>query len=254
MTESSRVFVFTDLDDSLFSSKRKHTKTSDSQVASINKKGEIESYATLQQQKLVQMLAALKASFIAVTGRRTSSYQHCIIDQVTHSEYAIVSHGALILDNKSELLPCWMEYLNSTYDLQHWQEKLTQTHAQLIDYFKTINCEARVRLIIDHDICTYICIKIPAHNQQKTLLDKISLYLKQLDFRIHGNADNFAILPPYTNKELAVNYLMKKLNISDKDVLFGIGDSVSDLPFMRNLDFAIFPKSSQIMKAIAHVE
>ncbi|MFT7053099.1 MAG: hypothetical protein ACJAU1_000651, partial [Psychromonas sp.] len=82
MTESSRVFVFTDLDDSLFSSKRKHTKNSDSQVASVNNKGEIESYATLQQQKLVQMLAALQASFIAVTGRRTSSYQHCIIDQV----------------------------------------------------------------------------------------------------------------------------------------------------------------------------
>jgi len=253
MTQSSRVFVFTDLDDSLFSSKRKHTKTSDSQIASVNKRGEVESYATLQQQKLVQMLAALKASFIAVTGRRTSSYQHCIIDQVSNSEYAIVSHGALILDDKSESLPCWMTYLNNTYDLKNWQEKLTQTHSQLRDYFSEINCEARVRLIIDHDICAYICIKIPVHNQQKNLLDKISLYLKQLDFRIHCNAGNFAVLPPYANKELAVNYLIKKLNMSDKDVIFGIGDSLSDLPFIRNLDFAIFPKSSQIMKAISHV-
>ena len=253
MTESSRVFVFTDLDDSLFSSKRKHTKTADSQIASVNKLGEVESYATLQQQKLVQMLAALQASFIAVTGRRTSSYQHCIIDQVTNSEYAIVSHGALILDEQSELLPCWIEYLNNTYDLQHWQEKLTQTHSHLIDYFSAINCDARVRLIIDHDICTYICIKIPVHHQQKSLLEQISLYLNQLDFRIHDNAGNFAILPPYTNKELAVNYLMKKLNMSDKDVVFGIGDSLSDLPFIRNLDFAIFPKSSQIMKVISHV-
>ncbi|MFT6984826.1 MAG: hydroxymethylpyrimidine pyrophosphatase-like HAD family hydrolase [Psychromonas sp.] len=254
MTQSPRVFVFTDLDDSLFSSKRKHTKTDDSQITSINKQGEIESYATLQQQKLVQMLAALKASFIAVTGRRTSAYEHCIIDQVSNSEYAIVSHGALILDDKSELLPCWFKYLNNNFDMTHWQEKLTQTHCQLIDYFSAINCDARVRLIIDHDICTYICIKIPVHYQQESLLDKINLYLQQLDFRIHGNEGNFAILPPYANKELAVNYLIKKLNMSDKDVVFGIGDSLSDLPFIRNLDFAIFPKSSQIMKAISHVE
>jgi hydroxymethylpyrimidine pyrophosphatase-like HAD family hydrolase len=253
MTQSSRVFVFTDLDDSLFSSKRKHTKTSDSQITSINKRGEIESYATLQQQKLVQMLAALKASFIAVTGRRSSSYKHCIIDQVTNSDYAIVSHGALILDEKSALLPCWIESLNNTYDMKYWQEKLTQTHGQLIDYFISINCEARVRLIIDHDICTYICIKIPVHELQETLLAKINLYLEKLDFRIHGNAGKFAVLPPYASKELAVNYLIKKLNMSDKDVVFGIGDSLSDLPFIRNLDFAIFPKSSQIMKAISHV-
>ncbi|ABM03098.1 sucrose-6F-phosphate phosphohydrolase [Psychromonas ingrahamii 37] len=253
MTQSSRIFVFTDLDDSLFSSKRKHTKTADSQITSVNKQGEIESYATLQQQKLVQMLAALKASFIAVTGRRTSAYKHCIIDQVTNSEYAIVSHGALILDKKSALLPCWINYLNNTYDMKHWQKKLTQAHCQLINYFSAMNCEARVRLIIDHDICTYICIKIPAHQHQESLLAKINLHLKQLDFSIHGNAGNFAVLPPYASKELAVNYLIKKLNISDKDVVFGIGDSVSDLPFIRNLDFAIFPKSSQIMKAISHV-
>lgn len=254
MTESSRVFVFTDLDDSLFSSKRKHTKTSGSQIASINKLGEIESYATLQQQKLVQMLAALNASFIAVTGRRTSSYEHCIIDQVSNSDYAIVSHGALILGEQSALLPCWIKYLNNTYDMKYWQEKLTQTHCQLIKYFSAINCEARVRLIVDHDICTYICIKIPVYYHQKTLLAKINVYLKQLDFSIHGNAGNFAVLPPYANKELAVNYLIKKLNMSDDDVIFGIGDSLSDLPFIRNLDFAIFPKSSQIMKAISHVE
>ncbi|MFT6924656.1 MAG: hydroxymethylpyrimidine pyrophosphatase-like HAD family hydrolase [Psychromonas sp.] len=253
MTQSSRVFVFTDLDDSLFSSKRKHTKTADSQVASINKSGQIESYATLQQQKLVQMFTMLKASFIAVTGRRTSSYAHCIIDQVSNSEYAIVSHGALILDDNAALLPCWIKYLNNNYDMKHWQEKLTQTHCQLIDYFSAIKCEARVRLIVDHDICTYICIKIPTHNLQESLLTKINLYLQQLDFSIHGNEGNFAVLPPYASKELAVNYLVKKLNMSDKDVIFGIGDSLSDLPFMRNLDFAIFPKSSQIMKAISHV-
>jgi hydroxymethylpyrimidine pyrophosphatase-like HAD family hydrolase len=253
MTQSSRVFVFTDLDDSLFSSKRKHIKTADSQITSVNKRGEIESYATLQQQKLVQMLAALKASFIAVTGRRTSAYQHCIIDQVTNSEYAIVSHGALILDEKSALLPCWIKYLNDTYDMTYWQEKLTRTHSQLLDYFSAINCEARVRLIIDHDICTYICIKIPVDDLHESLVANINSYLKQLDFSIHGNAGNFAVLPPYASKELAVNYLIRKLNISDEDVLFGIGDSVSDLPFIRNLDFAIFPKSSQIMKAISHV-
>lgn len=253
MAQSSRVFVFTDLDDSLFSSKRKHTKTADSQITSVNKQGEIESYATVQQQKLVQMLAALKATFIAVTGRRTSAYKHCIIDQVTNSEYAIVSHGALILSNKSEVLPCWIKYLNNTYDMKYWQEKLTRTHLQLIDYFSAIHCEARVRLILDHDICTYICIKISVHDLQESLLAKINLYLEQLDFSIHGNEGNFAVLPPYASKELAVNYMIKKLNMSDKDVVFGIGDSLSDLPFIRNLDFAIFPKSSQIMKAISHV-
>jgi hydroxymethylpyrimidine pyrophosphatase-like HAD family hydrolase len=226
MTAQSNLFVFTDLDDSLFSSKRKHIKTAESQVTSINQHGEVESYSTVQQQQLLQLFTAAQATFIAVTGRKTSSFQNCVIDEVKSSKYAVVSHGALILGEKSTLLPCWLKYLNKTYNMVDWAEKLAKTHLQLTDYFTLLNCKARVRLIIDNGIYTYICIKIPAQFQQRSLLDKVSLYLNQLDFRIHANEGNFAVLPPYANKELAVNYLIHKLQISENDVVFGIGDSL----------------------------
>ena len=70
------------------------------------------------------------------------------------------------------------------------------------------------------------------------------------NFTVHSNNRDFALLPPYCSKEKAVSYLYQKLKLNDKSVVFSIGDSMTDLGFMKRADFMIIPTHSQISEAM----
>ena len=64
---------------------------------------------------------------------------------------------------------------------------------------------------------------------------------------IHHNGRDMALLPPFAAKEKAVAFLMDKIRVSEPHPLFlGLGDSFSDLPFMKLCDYLITPTGSQI--------
>ena len=81
--------------------------------------------------------------------------------------------------------------------------------------------------------------------------DRISTFLSLILLKgmfLHENGRNFAILPPYSQKKVALNFLKKKMDVGLLDTVFGIGDSYSDLPFMSDSDFLIVPKQAQIFE------
>ena len=67
---------------------------------------------------------------------------------------------------------------------------------------------------------------------------------------MHRNGNNAAFLPPFLGKEHAVAYLLPELRRRHPDApVIGIGDSLTDAPFMQLCDFAMMPAGSQLAAA-----
>ncbi len=246
---TSRLFVFTDLDDTLFKS-LKNTKGDLSFVATTNNQGEPQGYSSLQQQKLLNIFEAAGGVFIPVTGRRTDSFLNCSLPAIKNTPYAVVSHGAVILDQNHALLEQWHAFINAEFNLALLQSELVKTFDHLHNYFTALDSSLRVRLIVDQGITAYVCVKVSRSDYSENKAKEVDSYLKSIlpnDMLLHSNGRNFAILPPYARKEIAVKFIKDKLKIGEHDTVFSIGDSNSDLPFMKESDFLIAPNGSQIL-------
>ena len=243
---TSRLFVFTDLDDTLF----KSLKSDVSIVATTNNEGESQGYSSLQQQKLLNVFEAAGGVFIPVTGRRTNSFLNCSLPVIKNTPYAVVSHGAIILDQNHTLLEQWHEFIKVEFNLALWESKLVKMFDHVHNHFTALSDAVRVRLIVDQGITAYVCVKVSKGYYSENKAKDVDLYLKSIlpnDMLLHSNGRNFAMLPPYARKEVAVKFIKNKLQIGENDTVFSIGDSISDLPFMKEADFLIVPDGSQIL-------
>jgi hypothetical protein len=69
------------------------------------------------------------------------------------------------------------------------------------------------------------------------------------DWSVHFNGNFLAALPPHLSKESAVRWF--RANIAgSQDLCIGLGDSLSDLGFMRECDMALMPVDSQNFGAL----
>lgn len=245
----SRLFVFTDLDDTLFQSFNNNVPEHAIQ-ATVDVDGNTYAHSSLQQQKLLEVMVKGGAIIIPVTGRRSSSFLNCRLPDVMKSEYAIVSHGAVILNKQHHVLNEWVTFLEKHYALLHWQNVLNVMYEQLLEYYAE-DKNVRVRLIVDQGITAYICIKINkvGYLPEKSIQVSSILNAKlKTNMLLHENGRNFAMLAPYAQKKVAVDFLKEKMAFNQFDTVFAMGDSDSDLPFMNDADFLIVPQQAQIFK------
>lgn len=67
-----------------------------------------------------------------------------------------------------------------------------------------------------------------------------------------ANANNVSLLPRAPGKAQAVRWLRER-HFPGAVLTLGLGDSVSDLPFLRECDFAVTPAQGQLLRATAGV-
>jgi len=238
-----RTIVFTDLDDTLIQTKHKIPQGADFSLGATDQAGRALSFFTQAQQRLLALFEHQKALIIPVTGRDTKALNRV---QYLFNDYAIVSHGALVLKN-NQLDQDWLKQINP--DLAHWTPLLEQNNQQIQQIIQTHHLNARVRVVIDQQIPAYVSIK--GEGRALAVIKQYNTLRK--DFRIHENGRNHALLPPYTSKKKAVQYLQEKLAINKNDLVIGLGDSLSDLPFMQACQFSMVPNTSQISKQLNNV-
>jgi predicted mannosyl-3-phosphoglycerate phosphatase (HAD superfamily) len=66
----------------------------------------------------------------------------------------------------------------------------------------------------------------------------------------HRNSNTVAFLPPYLGKQYAVAHILIGLRARFPNAtVIGIGDSITDAPFMQLCDFAMTPSASQLARA-----
>ncbi len=242
------LFVFLDLDDTIFQTKRKCPENKPIFPAAFAQDGSVMSFFTAKQASFFNILNH-KTRLIPTTARSHSAF---LLAHIKGYDYAIINHGGIILNADGSVHQVWFDYIKNALEpvvpqLQELQQLVEQEAIKRKIGFK-------IRLISDLDLTFYLLVKHEDKNHAalKTLLSEvIEPYLTrhQLDFYCHLNDNNLAVLPRFLNKAPAVSFLQKELDKQyDEYISVGMGDSVTDIAYMQLCDYFMTPKNSQIVR------
>ncbi len=248
----NRIFFFADLDDTLFTSIRKQQER-ELQPTAFLKDGSPFS-AMNRKQLLFWKMLQNSGEIIPTTARNIDSFSRVKLD--FNSRYAIVSNGAIILKEGRPEERWLTETKKVSQRLTKEMEALRDS--LLLEAEKSFtDATLNIRLISDYEMPLFVLVKCsPATFREEVLLyfQDFLLEVFELDnnlFFIHRNGNNLAVYPNEFCKERAVQYLQQEiLQIDQSDLTLGLGDSSSDISFMRGCDWLVCPKNSQIDNAL----
>lgn len=233
--------VFTDLDDTLFQTARKMDKApQEKHLASVATNGS-HSYMTDAQSVMVDWLINT-TRLIPVTARSTEALSRC---KLPFKDYKVCSNGAVIITGDNRLDRVWHErttaIANSNADL------LSSLMATVDEW----NKEQRLRfwIVEEEGLPIYFCVK---SNGDEAWLDEIEPKLIASganDLFRHRNGNNLAYMPQEISKKSAVEYLINEIGAHDRRPVWGMGDSITDLPFMEACQMMVLPVGSQAHKS-----
>lgn len=253
--------IFIDLDDTVFQTKRKIPKDTPSEQLRLGAKGKISdknSYLTQTQQQLFDWLSQ-SSLVIPVTGRTQSSMERTLLP---FESYKVIHHGAIILSPSGEPVPEWQQYVSQQHTShEKVMRNLVEICHTACDEQRNSNIQSRAMINEINGSISEIVIKLnnavslkkaEITAQLKVIKHAIELKFDLGQVAVHQNENNITLSVPGVSKKEAVHWLvngpMKALAAEDR-LKIGIGDSLSDLPFMRYCDFFMLPVASQIDQA-----
>lgn len=235
----SSVYVFVDLDDSLLQTREK-CRQGPLTEAAHDRTGAPLSFHTPQQRALLELFHG--ALLIPVTGRNLTALRRVV--SPSFASYRITSHGALVLGPDERPLPGWDGRLRE--QVPYWTARLSDAAGLAEELILSEQLGLRVRIIEDLGIPVYVSVKGPSPELAR--LGEL-LVPSWRDGILHRNDQNLALLPSFADKAAAVRFLMDEIvhEANGEEPLFiGVGDSLTDLPFLRHCHFAVVPQHSQI--------
>ncbi|MEQ4924870.1 hypothetical protein [Proteus hauseri] len=245
--------VFTDLDDTLFQTRRKMVDELDLapyRTGALDRSLQPRSFMTQEQAMLVDWLLE-HADLIPVTARGTEEISRVSIP--FHS-WAITTHGAVILTPEGKADKQWQEAI--TQSLSTYTDRLLTLQKFITELMAKRQIDGWARINYEYgDLPIYLVMK---HNDS-TKLDELNAIGDELEqafstegFYIHRNSNNIAWLPEPIEKGKAVTYLLNKLK-AERGIfpVIGLGDSLSDSRFMKLCSWFGMPRQSQFADAIS---
>jgi hydroxymethylpyrimidine pyrophosphatase-like HAD family hydrolase len=247
-------YLFVDLDDTLFQTRRKlpHGDLDNARPAAYLRNGEPISYATEKQQRLWQGLSQ-GFRIVPVTARDYDAFHRV---DLPFSHEAVLNHGGTVLQADRRLDEQWHAHISAA--VGDYAEDL-QALAAAIQRYRSATGDAglKPRLIEDFGVCWYLVVKHESGKEQALDILKRDIVLHfpavaSGKLYLHGNGNNLAILPKPVNKADAVAYLLHGFNARHGCELLtlGMGDSLTDAPFMALCDYAVIPHNTQLHRAI----
>ncbi len=230
------IFLFIDLDDTLFQTQRKNSQgIIPATRTALTGKG---SYMTQAQQLFFDLFnESKKVKIIPTTARDLEQYNNTLLSDSTRIETTILYFAGMILEKGREEKQ-WQQHIKQAY------KQLDKPISQLLIEVKTILANHPQFILYNVDNY-YITVKAKP-NCPIVLRETIFSQLKTIEieeYSIHQNDRALSLLPQFLNKKFAVQYLIEKYQPS---LTLGVGDSLTDLSFMAVCDFRIFPKNVQI--------
>jgi hydroxymethylpyrimidine pyrophosphatase-like HAD family hydrolase len=230
-----RALVLVDLDDTLFQTRRKcPPDVPDAALTALGfgKDGDPLGFATPRQTAFLNWLSEA-AMVVPVTGRSLGALRRVRLDH----RVAICAHGGVMLGDDGEPDPDWERHIA----------------AEAAPHAKTLAMLAAAggplaRILAEGETALYVLLKHP--DADEDALDEAVarvLPLVPAGWTIHRNGNNAALMPPFLGKAQAVRALLPGLRARHPDApVIGIGDSLSDAPFMGLCDYAMMPTGSQL--------
>ncbi|MCP5425213.1 MAG: hypothetical protein H6970_09115 [Gammaproteobacteria bacterium] len=239
MPSQSTLFVFSDLDDTLFQTERKCPSQGIHRPAAVDRQGQTLSYFTAEQGVLLTLIE--QGTVIPVTGRNTAALERV---HMSFNSYRITSHGALITGADGNPDEEWLIMLQAQQAI--WAERMEYALKVIARTIERNEWALRCRIIEDQGWPVYVSVKGDERDLASLRTTALALWCEN-GARIHSNGQNMALLPAFADKERAVRFLMRRIRDTGIEPLFlGLGDSVTDMPFLRLCHYAITPRGSQI--------
>lgn len=240
-----RAIALVDLDDTLFQTLGKCPPDVPSEALhplGYAADGSPLSYATPRQMSFLSWISE-STLLVPVTARSRDAL--CRVRIAWDS--AICAHGGMILDNEGAFDPRWRARMAAEADAHG------ETLAAL---WRRVSEEARgaplrVRVLEEERVPLYVLAK-HSDGDAGMLAEIVERVVPEVPagWTVHRNGNNAAFLPPFLGKEHAVAYLLPELRRRHPDApVIGIGDSLTDAPFMQLCDFAMMPSGSQLAAA-----
>lgn len=248
-----RAIALVDLDDTLFQTIRKcPSDVPETALTPLGfaKDGSALSYATPRQMRFIDWLADT-THLVPVTARSLDALRRVRIPFAA----AVCAHGGVILDDHGEPDAAWRAHMDGEAAVH--APMLARLANAVRQSAAAFGATLSVRVLEEEGLALYVLVKHPDADDD-ALHAVIDAMVGEVPagWTVHRNGNNVALMPPYLGKQHAVARLIPGLRARFPDApVIGIGDSLTDAPFMALCDFAMTPTGSQlagILLAPAH--
>lgn len=225
-----RRVVFLDLDDTVFHSAH---KGGEGELVATLSDGRPGSWMNRRQRAMFDWLAA-GAEVVPTTGRNTAALERVYL---SFAGWAITSFGGVILRPDRSVEPSWREAVGA------------RVEPALLDALalaaRDEPARVRARVVEDGGLPLYVSVKTEPGNE--AALRPIRERLRGLapTWQHHLAAHNLASMPPWLDKAHAVRWYRAHV-APPEHLAIGVGDSLSDLPFLAACDVAVTVAGSAI--------
>jgi hypothetical protein len=240
-----RAIALVDLDDTLFQTLGKCPPDVPADALApigYDRDGAPLSYATPRQSSFLAWLSE-STLLVPVTARSRDALDRVRIAWTR----AICAHGGVILDAAGGADARWRSRMAAEAGAHG--ESLSALSRRILD--EAGGAPLRVRVLEEEGLPLYVLAK-HAEGDAEALSAAIDKVVPEVPagWTVHRNGNNAAFLPPFLGKEHAVAFLMPELRRQYPEApVIGIGDSLTDAPFMALCDYAMMPCRSQLAAA-----
>lgn len=249
---TNKPVVLTDLDDTLFQTKRKmqqEWQITAQHIAALDRTLMPRSFMTEEQFLLVQWLLQY-ADVIPVTARGTEEIKRV---KLPFRSWAITTHGAVIIAPNGHWDTAWQQQICQA--MHPYRQRLITLQQQIEQMMQQQKLNAWIRINYEYDdVPIYFVMKHRDSNHIAELYqfaDELETLLDSEGFYIHRNGNNIAWIPTPIEKGKATAWLLDKLK-RERGIfpILGMGDSLSDFSFMQLCNWFCIPQKSQFCDTI----
>lgn len=242
-----RAIALVDLDDTLFQTLRKCPPDIPQErlvPLGFARDGSPLSYATPRQVAMIEWLSET-AWLVPVTARSRDALMRARIP----FSAAIAAHGGVILGSDGKPDAEWHSHVSAKGAAD--SSILHNLRDRIALEAEERRADLRVRVLDEDGVGLYVLAKhqetdeAALHATVDAMFDEVPA-----GWTVHRNGNNVAIMPPWLGKQHAVAALLPRLRAAHPDApVIGIGDSLTDAPYMALCDYAMMPQGSQLARA-----
>lgn len=234
-----------DLDDTLFQTRRKcppDIAEADLVAMACDREGRPASFATPRQLAWIEWLRS-GTLLVPVTGRSVEALGR--VDLAF--DFGVAAHGGVVLRQGRTICAQWHGRIAAGAAAE--RAGLEAIAARFAAVAAEHGEQVRVRILEEQGVPLYVVAKHGDPAREAALHDLAGEVAEAVPpgWTRHVNGNNVAYLPPHLGKRQAVEHLLDELRALHPDrPVIGLGDSVTDAPFLALCDFAMIPGSSQL--------
>jgi hypothetical protein len=237
-----RCVLFIDLDDTIFQTRPKCPAGEAVRPAARGRDGTPLSFMTERQGALLDVLFRA-ATVIPTTARNLNAFRRV---DLPFEHVAILDFGGVVLLPDGTLDVSWdAEIRPRALDLAPDLDALLGTVERFI---AARQLGAYARIVSDFDMPLYLVVKHANGDGSRLdpIREELNGHIDRERFFIHYNSNNLSVVPRFLGKEKAVRHVLRRHFGNEPVLTLGMGDSLTDAPFIELCDYSLLPRASQL--------